>query len=195
MRAEPTDVSDSSQAREAWTIGHSTLSLEELHTRLAGHRIERVADVRRYPASRRHPHVNRETLATCLQARRIGYRWFERLGGRRQGAPERESPNRGLSAGGFRTYADYALGDEFAAGLSELEDWISGTRTAILCAESDWRRCHRRLLADRLVTRGWIVHHVIDATTSEDHRVWDLAGETPRGLVYPPLQSEFDLGT
>lgn len=195
MRSEATDVYEGCQAREVWTIGHSTLSLDELHGRLAGPRIERVADVRRYPASRRHPHVNRETLATFLGARRIGYRWFERLGGRRQGVPEGESPNRGLSTAGFRTYADYALGGEFAEGLRELEDWISGGRAAILCAESDWRRCHRRLLADRLVTKEWIVHHVIDATTSEDHQVWDLARETPRGLVYPPLQSELDLGT
>lgn len=176
-------------------MGHSTLSLEALFRRLVGHRIERVADVRRYPASRRHPQVNRETISTFLGARGLGYRWFEALGGRRRGLPRRDSPNGGWREEGFRRYADYALTPAFAAAFDAFASWSSGSRTAILCAEAEWRRCHRRLLADRLAKGGWKVWHIQDETTSEIHEVRSLVRTTPAGLVYPPRQSELELET
>ncbi|HUP19015.1 MAG TPA: DUF488 domain-containing protein [Gemmatimonadota bacterium] len=161
--------------------------------RLAAHRIEQVADVRRYPASRRHPHFNREVLEEVLPARGVRYRWFEPLGGRRAGLPERESPNLGIETDGFRGYADYALGGEFQAALAGLTGWMEGGRTAILCAELLWWQCHRRLIADQLVARGGTVYHVRDDTAAERHALWDLARVTPEGVFYPPTQAELDL--
>jgi uncharacterized protein (DUF488 family) len=176
-----------------WTIGHSTLELDDFLARLAAHRIEQVADVRRYPASRRHPQFNREVLAEVLPARGVRYRWFEALGGRRPARPAGESPNRGIESAGFRGYADYALGGEFEAALAELTGWMEAGRTAILCAELLWWQCHRRLIADQLVARGGTVYHVRDDAAAERHALWDLARVTPEGVFYPPTQAELDL--
>lgn len=177
----------------AWTIGHSTLDLGTFLDRLVAHRLDGIADVRRYPASRRHPQFNREILAEVLDARRIGYRWFEGLGGRRSGFPARSSPNRGLATPGFRQYADYMLTAGFEAVFAELVGWLESGRIGILCAESLWWRCHRRLIADQLVARGGTVYHVRDETTVERHTLWDLARVTPEGLFYPPTQAELEL--
>lgn len=197
MRGERSDAGRGRQEPPppAWTIGHSNLSLEAFLERLAASRIERVADVRRYPASRRSPHFNRETIETVLGSRGTGYRWFEVLGGRRSGLPERESPNRGLTASGFRAYADYALTPDFQAELDRLIDWLEGGRTAILCAEALWWRCHRRLIADQLVARGGTVFHIPPRGDVERHRLWDLARVTPEGVFYPPTQTELGLET
>ena len=166
--------------------------MEAFVERLSAHDIEQVADVRRYPASRRHPHFNRELLETALKARGIGYRWFEGLGGRRP--PSRgSSSNRGLESSGFRSYADYTHTEDFAEAFAELLDWLPRGPTAILCAEALWWKCHRRLLADQLVARGGEVHHILDAAHAEPHRLWDLAVRTPDGLIYPPRQGDLDL--
>lgn len=178
----------------AWTIGHSTLELDAIAAILRSHGIEQVADVRRYPASRRHPRFNRETLAEFLGARGIAYRWFEDLGGRRTPLPAESSPNRGLREPGFRGYADYMLTPEFHVALDELVGWMDGGRTAVLCAEKLWWQCHRRLIGDVLVASGGTVHHIRDAETAEEHALWNLAVVTPRGVVYPPTQGELDLG-
>lgn len=177
----------------AWTIGHSTVALADLFERLSAHRIEQVVDVRRYPASRRHPQFNRETLSTYLESRGLAYRWFEGLGGRRSGFAARESPNRGLEVSGFRQYADYMLTGEFRESLADLVDWLEEGRTAILCAELLWWQCHRRLVADQLVARGGSVYHIGDASTVDRHRLWDLARVTPDGLFYPPVQTELEI--
>lgn len=161
--------------------------------RLAAHRIEQVADVRRYPASRRHPQFNRDTLIEVLDARGIAYRWFDGLGGRRSGFPRAESPNLGIESDGFRSYADYALTAQFARALADLVGWLEDGRTAILCAESLWWRCHRRLIADQLVARGGTVYHIRDESTVDRHALWDLARVTPEGLFYPPDQTELEL--
>lgn len=176
-----------------WTIGHSTLELDGLVARLRAHRIEQVADVRRYPASLRHPQFNRETLSEVLGARGIRYRWFEALGGRRSGFPARESPNRGLDTDGFRQYADYALTEGFDEALAELMEWLEEGRTAILCAELLWWQCHRRLIADQLVARNGTVYHIRDEITVDRHTLWELARVTPEGVFYPPTQAELDL--
>jgi uncharacterized protein (DUF488 family) len=168
---------------DAWTIGHSTRTLEELAAALEAHGIERLADVRRFPASRRHPQFDRASLAAALPARGIAYRWFEALGGRRRATPG--SPNRGIRVEGFRGYADYMGTEGFAAAFAELVEWMRGGRTAILCAERLWWQCHRRLLSDLLVARGGAVVHIEDAARSAPHVLWDLAVVTPDGVVYP----------
>lgn len=178
-----------------WTIGHSTLELEKLVATLSAHGVVQVADVRRYPASRRHPQFNRETLAEYLEARGVGYRWFESLGGRRGGPATEISPNQGLTTPGFQHYADYMRTGEFHAAFEELVAWMGEGRTALLCAEKLWWRCHRRLLSDLVVARGGTVYHIRDAETAERHALWDLAEVTPEGdLVYPPDQGELELG-
>jgi uncharacterized protein (DUF488 family) len=178
---------------DVWTIGHSTLDLEALVARLKAHGVRQVADVRRYPASRRNPQFNRETLGVFLDARGIAYRWFEDLGGRR-GRSSAESPNQGLESAGFRQYADYAGTAAFRDALAALVDWADAGPTAILCAEALWWRCHRRLLADQLVARGGVVFHILDENTAEPHRLWELARPEGEGLVYPPEQGELGLG-
>lgn len=177
---------------ELWTIGHSTLPLETLAERLAAHGLRQLADVRRYPASRRNPQFNRETLATFLEARGIAYRWLEGLGGRR--TPAGHSTNAGLQVAGFRQYADYAGTGPFRDALAELVEWARRAPTAILCAEVLWWRCHRRLIADRWVAEGGVVRHILADGSEERHRLWDLARPSPDGLVYPPEQGELSLG-
>lgn len=167
--------------------------MEAFLDRLTAHRIARVADVRRYPASRRNPQFNRETLSTMLDARGIDHRWFEALGGRRAGLPAAESPNRGITSAGFRAYADYMLTDAFRETFEKLLEWLEGGRTALLCAEALWWHCHRRLLADQLVARDGIVHHILDVQDTRRHELWDIARVTPDGLFYPPTQTELGL--
>lgn len=179
---------------DTWTIGHSTLKLEELVERLDAHGVRQVADVRRYPASRKNPQFNRETLAAFLEARGIDYRWFQELGGRRSGGSAEASPNLGITSPGFREYADYAGTAEFRSALDALIAWARARPTALLCAESLWWRCHRRLIADQLVARGGRVLHVLNSGPAEPHRLWDLARPAGEGLVYPPEQGELRLG-
>lgn len=179
---------------DVWTIGHSTMDLDALVELLAEHGVGQLADVRRYPASRRNPQFNRETLATFLGARGVAYRWFEELGGRRGGGPAESSPNLGLESPGFRGYADYAGTELFREALETLIVWASKRSTAILCAEALWWRCHRRLIADQLVARGGRVLHILGTGSAEPHQLWDLARPAGAGLVYPPEQGELGLG-
>lgn len=174
-----------------WTIGHSTRSLEEFLGVLDTHGIERLADVRRFPLSRRHPQFNRESLAEALARPGIEYSWIEELGGRR--SAESDSPNRGIRVAGFRGYADYMRTPAFARAFDELVAWMHGGRTAIMCAERLWWQCHRRLLSDLLVARGGQVHHILDAERTDEHELWDIAVAAEDGLLYPPPQGDLDL--
>lgn len=177
---------------QCWTIGHSTLSSEAFLERLDRHGIEQVADIRRYPASQRHPQFNREMLQATLEARNKRYRWFEALGGRREGLAPEASPNRGIEDEALRHYADYTATPPFAEGYAGLRHWIARGPTALMCAEADWRHCHRRLVSDRLVADGVDVDHIVDDERSEAHSIWHLASPGDR-LVYPPVQKELEL--
>jgi len=152
-----------------WTIGHSTRTAPELRDVLTAHDIELVADVRRFPGSRRLPHFGAATLETDLAAAGILYRAFPALGGRRRPVPE--SPNDAWRHLAFRGYADHLESDEFAEGLEELLVLAYGFRTVIMCAELLWWRCHRRLIADVLVSLGMSVIHIRDAEIAEPHRL------------------------
>ncbi|MGH7564301.1 MAG: DUF488 family protein [Gemmatimonadota bacterium] len=159
---------------------------------LKRHRIERVADVRRHPASRRHPHFDSAVLEKALVTQGIGYRWFEDLGGRRSGSRP-GSPNQGIENAGFRGYADYMRTPRFSHAFDALVDEIDLGRTALMCAEALWWRCHRRLLSDLLVHRGTTVIHILPDDRTARHELWDLARPAPEGLVYPPIQSELEI--
>lgn len=157
--------------RRIWTVGHSTLPLEEfLHV---VRDVDVLADVRRFPASRRHPHFSGESLARAKP-----YRWFEALGGRRSGDNGRHPA---LRAKPFRAYAAWADSPDFLRALEELEALASSKRTAVLCAEAVWFRCHRMILSDILTARGWEVLHL---PGGKPHRLTKGARPTADGVVY-----------
>ena len=133
-----------------YTIGHSTRTLDELVALLAEHGATRLADIRRYPGSRRHPQFSRESLAEALPARGIEYVHFEDLGGRRN--PLKNSRNTAWENDQFRGYADYMGTPPFHAAVDRL--LASERATAVMCAEAVPWRCHHSLIADTLVTRG-----------------------------------------
>lgn len=166
-----------------WTIGHSTRTLEKFLDLLAVYRIEAVADVRRFPGSRRYPHFAKEALAGTLPTHGIVYQWLPRLGGRRPVRPD--SSNDGWRNASFRGYADYLASAEFAEGLDELLALASERRTAIMCAEAVWWRCHRALIADVLRLRGIEVIHILDATHSTVHPYTSPARIVEGRLTYP----------
>lgn len=166
-----------------WTIGHSTRSLEEFLGLLAQYRIEAVADVRRFPGSRRYPHFAGEALAQSLPAHGVAYQWLPKLGGRRR--PHADSPNTGWRNESFRGYADHLASPEFAEGLAELLALAARARTAMMCAETLWWRCHRSLISDVLRLRGIEVIHIQDATHSTVHPYTSPARVVDGQLSYP----------
>jgi uncharacterized protein (DUF488 family) len=150
-----------------WTIGHSTRSLDELVALLAQYGIQAIADVRRHPGSRRLPWFARDALEKSLPAQGLAYLWLPALGGRRRARPD--SPNTAWRNASFRGYADHIGSEEFAAGLDELLELAGRLRTALMCAELLWWRCHRALIADVLTVRGIEVVHILDAKQSKVH--------------------------
>jgi len=134
------------------TLGHGTLTADRFVEVALAAGIDTLVDVRRYPVSRRHPHFAGEEMAVWLPGRGAEYRWLPSLGGRRK--PVQGSPNVGLRNEQFRAYADHMATDEFAAGVAELTALVASAAACsvgVMCAESVWWRCHRRLLADHLV--------------------------------------------
>jgi uncharacterized protein (DUF488 family) len=154
--------------REIYTVGHSTHPAERFVDLVRRHGVEVVCDVRRYPGSRRNPQFNTEALRESLAAAGVSYEPFgDELGGRRKPrASDGPGPWRNAS---FRGYAEYMETPEFAAGLERLERLASRRRAAIMCAEAQWRRCHRRLLSDALSARGWRVIHIRADGVLEEH--------------------------
>lgn len=173
-----------------WTIGHSTLTLEELVVRLQLHKIELLCDVRTVPRSRRHPQFSENALAQSLPAHGIAYRHLPGLGGWRHTQPG--SPNTGWRNAAFRGYADYALTLEFAEALRELCDLAIQQPTAIMCAEALWWRCHRRLIADRLLADGWEVCHIGSNGRLSPHRLAAFAVVQRDGSIIYPAASATD---
>ncbi len=174
-------------ARSIWTVGHSTRTLDEFLGLLGAHAIEAVADVRRFPGSKRFPHFSAESLAGSLQASGIRYLALPALGGRR--TPLRESPNTGWKNAAFRGYADHVGTAEFEGGLRALADAANASRLAVMCAEAVWWRCHRRIIADVLTAGGWEVRHLIDDGLPALH-VLDTPAHLVNGeLSYAPIGS------
>lgn len=176
------------------TLGHGTATAEVLTALLEGAGVERLVDVRTYPASRRHPHVGREAMAGWLAGAGVAYRWEPELGGRRQPIPG--SVNHALRHPGFRGYADHMRTREFWSALDRLLAEAAATPTVALCSESLWWRCHRRLLADAAVlVRGTEVLHLDHRGRLEPHRPTEGVRRDGDLLVYdvgstPPLLPE-----
>ena len=145
-----------------FTIGHSTRTLEEFVDLLRASEIQVLVDVRTIPRSRRNPQFNKDALPDSLQAVQIGYEHMLELGGRRGKQHGGEgSPNTFWTHESFRNYADYALGPEFRDGLVRLRELGHRRRSAIMCAEAVWWRCHRRIIADYLISAGESVMHIL----------------------------------
>lgn len=167
-----------------WTVGHSTRPLVDFLKLLVAGEIQLLADVRRFPGSRRHPHFGQAPLAAALAEAGIGYRHFESLGGRRRERLD-DSPNTAWRVESFNAYADYMQSEDFLRGLDELMAEAQQKRTAIMCSEALPQKCHRRLISDALVARGWQVRHLLSPTRIEDHALTPFARVNGVQVIYP----------
>jgi uncharacterized protein (DUF488 family) len=155
--------------RRIYTIGHGTRPLEELLECLREASVRTLVDVRRFPGSRRNPQFNRDVLATSLGAVGIGYRHAVELGGRRSAEPGEEQ-FACLRVAGFRSYAARMGSGEWQ---TELEAALAEPEPCLMCAETMWTRCHRRLIAELLIARGYDVVHLIRPRERERHRLYE----------------------
>ena len=150
-----------------WTIGHSTRPLEEFLSMLHSFNIQIVADIRRFPGSRNFPQYNEEALSVSLSQNNIQYVDLKSLGGRRKASPG--SKNTAWRNSAFRGYADYMETDAFNEGITELENIAVKQRTAYMCSEAVWWRCHRSMVSDYLKANGWNVMHIMGIGKEEIH--------------------------
>jgi uncharacterized protein (DUF488 family) len=172
------------KARELkiWTIGHSTRELEEFLELLAINKITALADVRSYPGSRKYPQFNAKALDVALAECGIEYVPFKLLGGRRRARPD--SPNTVWRNDAFRGYADYMETADFKEGIKELLKLASQKRTAMMCSEAVWWRCHRSMIADYLKASGLTVEHIMDTGKNMIHPFTSAARMENGKLVY-----------
>lgn len=175
-----------------FTIGHSTHPIEAFLALLSMHRIAILGDVRSFPSSRRWPQFNQAELRASVEAAGIAYRWMKALGGRRHSKRD-DSPHRAWEHPAFRSYADYADTEEFAAGLAALMRAAEVSRTAIMCSEGLWWRCHRRIISDHLTVRGWDVRHIMPDGKLAAHSPPDFATIDDGRIIYDGGQRELKL--
>jgi uncharacterized protein (DUF488 family) len=150
-----------------WTIGHSTRTMEEFIEMLQSFSIIQVVDVRHFPGSRKFPHFNKEALSHSLSKATIQYEHIESLGGRRK--PKSDSENTTWRHPAFRGYADYMETPPFHEGILRLEQLAAKVKTAYMCSEAVWWRCHRSMISDLLKVKGWIVYHIMDVGKANEH--------------------------
>ena len=162
-----------------YTIGHSTRKLEDFVTMLLSFGIDTLVDVRAHPGSRWFPHFNKERLRTELALHRIGYVHLKDLGGRRDADPK-ATDKRVNKNSAFDGYARYMKTEPYRNALAELETMAKQKPVAFMCAEADWRKCHRSLMADGLVETGWNVQHITGVERSEPHVFTPYAGKDKR---------------
>jgi uncharacterized protein (DUF488 family) len=166
-----------------YTIGHSTRSLDDLIKALQAHSIQTLVDIRSFPMSRRLPHFNREPLEKSLGEAGIKYVWMKDLGGRRKKSLE-HSPNAALRNDSFRNYADYMLTPEFERAVAELIELAEHSRTAYMCAERVYFRCHRMLVSDWLVAHEHEVLHIDDEKPTKPHKMMAEARVEDGKVIY-----------
>ncbi len=165
-----------------FTVGHSNHPIEKFLEILRAHRIECVLDVRRFPASRKWPHFDAENLAASLRAAAIQYAGMPRLGGRRK--PRPDSPHTAWRVDAFRGYADFMETAEFAAGLEQVVALAQEKRSALMCAEALPWRCHRSLIADALMARGWEVFEILSGAEGRPRRFPPFARMEGTRVIY-----------
>jgi uncharacterized protein (DUF488 family) len=147
------------------------------------HRIAVVADVRSFPSSKRWPQFNQAGLSASLQRAGIEYRWIKRLGGRRHSKRD-DSPHTAWQLPAFRSYADYTESADFEDGIRELTQTAAASRTAYMCSEGLWWRCHRRIISDNLVIRDWTVEHIMPTGKLSPHVLAPFARVVDGRIVY-----------
>ena len=166
-----------------WTIGHSTREWDDFVAMLREAAIDTLVDVRRFAGSRRNPQYSPIAMAPALQAAGIDYLPMPEFGGRR--APLPDSPNGAWRVTAFRGYADYMATPEFELARARLMDLAGLRRTSVMCAEAVWWRCHRRLIADDFVARGWQVLHMMALGKIQPHPLNPAARMEEGVLRYP----------
>ena len=165
------------------TIGHSTRPIEEFIELLQGHGVKEIVDVRSIPKSRHCPQFNSETLKASLKAAKIRYTHIEKLGGLRHS--RKDSINLGWRNASFRGYADYMATPEFSEGLDALMRIARARKTAIMCAEAVPWRCHRSLIADAMIEKGWDVRDIMTSKAPSEHRLTTFLKVVNGQLTYP----------
>ncbi|MFI0899005.1 DUF488 family protein [Streptomyces sp. NPDC020983] len=164
------------------TVGHSSADRTRLAGLLLGAQVTSVVDVRTAPGSRRNPDMGREQLAQWLPERGIGYRWEKDLGGFRR--PAADSPDVVWRNDSFRGYAGYTRDPLFLAAVDRLLPQAAERRTAVMCSEAVWWRCHRRLIADfAVLVRGVPVLHLMPDGRLAGHRPTPGARVRDDGLL------------
>jgi uncharacterized protein (DUF488 family) len=176
-----------------FTVGHSTRTLDELLQVTAAAGVEAIADVRRFPGSRRSPHFARQALEESLPAAGLGYAWLPALGGRRR--RPRDAPPSAWRVDAFAAYAEHMRTQDLRTGIAALLALAARRPTAVLCAEASPYRCHRRLIADWLSLHGVEVIHLLDERRREPHAVTPFARRAGDDVVYlGEAQLELPLG-
>ena len=181
---------DFKKTHRIFTIGHSNLPFEQFISLLKEHDIGLVADIRRYPSSRKFPHFNHPALSERLATEGIDYLWLEALGGRRHSNKKEKPPNIGLISPGFRNDADYMTTDEFRTAVHELLSIATQSRTTLMCAEKLYWKCHRRIVSDYLVSQNVEVIHILGPGESSIHKLSTSAIATETGVTYPASESK-----
>lgn len=171
-----------------YTVGHSTRSFDELVEILRAHGVQRLVDVRTIPRSRHNPQFNRETLSKALHHRHLNYRHIKALGGLRRASPH--SINGGWQNTSFRNFADYMQTPAFEEGLEQLIELARQKPVAIMCAEAVPWRCHRSLIADALVARGYEVRDIMSTTSARPHILNPMARVHGRQITYPAAEKD-----
>jgi uncharacterized protein (DUF488 family) len=176
-------------SKKLWTIGHSTRPIDEFIKLLKGYTIQQLVDVRTIPRSRYNPQFNMESLAKNLKKAKVIYVHMPQLGGLRKA--KKDSINAGWKNASFRGYADYMQTPEFWTALEDLMADGRDRKTAIMCAEAVPWRCHRSLIADALIVKGWTVRHIMSETKADEHRVTSFAVINRDSITYPaPIDTE-----
>ena len=176
---------DTALSRVIWTVGHSNRPAADFLALLLAQSITALADVRRFPGSRRWPQFGRDALAASLAEHGIEYHWIGELGGRRSRPRDAPSENTAWRVEAFNAYADHMQSLEFQVGLRKLETLAARRRTVLMCSEALPWRCHRRLIADLLVVRGWKVLDILGRDQVREHKLPDFAAIKEGILTYP----------
>ncbi len=180
-----------SEQKCIYTIGHSNRSLEDFISMLSSFKIELLADVRRFPASRKYPYFNKAELSEALEKEQISYLHFEDLGGRRTAA--KDSQNTAWRHSAFRGYADYMETATFKTAASQLEEEAGKKLTAYMCSEAVWWSCHRSMISDYLKAAGWEVRHIMEAGKWKEHPYTAPARIENGELTYRSAPGLFDV--
>lgn len=185
---EPAHRSENAAAADAlpvFTIGHSTRTIAEFVTLLRAGRVQLVIDIRRIPRSRTNPQYNADVLPAELAHHQIDHMRIAELGGLRKASGISPDTNGFWTNQSFHHYADYALTDDFQRGFDRLLKVSAEQRTAIMCAEAVWWRCHRRIVTDYLINAGRTVYHLMDTDQVQAASLSQGAVRAGDRLIYP----------